>query len=77
MTRPQHLRNGPITRFVKDHYCQVDFAVTVALGAAALIALIKDGHPPESASAWYSALILGLGLGALTNSELITKQRPA
>lgn len=66
---------GPIGRFVAAHYYQVDCAVTLLLGLAALLVLVKEGHLPENGAAWYGALLLGLGLGLLTNSELITKLR--
>jgi hypothetical protein len=38
-----------------------------------MLALIKNGHPHDSAAQWYGALIGGVALGLLTNSELITK----
>ncbi len=67
--------DGPITRFAKAHYYWVDFAVSTLLGLSALLYLIRDGHPPDSASAWYSALITGFGLGFLTNNDLMARIR--
>jgi uncharacterized membrane protein len=65
--------DGPITRFVKKYYYLVDCLVTLVLGLFVLLYLIKDGHVPDSAAYWYGALVTGVGLGLLTNSELITK----
>jgi hypothetical protein len=67
--------DGPITRFVKAHYYFVDLAVSTLLGLAALLYLIRDGHPPDSASAWYGALLTGFGLGFLTNNDLMARIR--
>jgi len=67
--------DGPITRFVKAHYYPVDLTVSILLGLAALLYLIRDGHPPDSASAWYGALLTGLGLGFLTNNDLMARIR--
>ena len=64
---------GPIGKFVNNHYYWTDFMVTVLLGFLALLYLVHSGSPPDSASQWYGALILGVSFGALTNSELITK----
>jgi hypothetical protein len=66
---------GPIGRFVASHYYQVDCLVTLVLGLAALLFLVKDGHLPDNGVVWYGALLMGLALGLLTNSELITKLR--
>jgi hypothetical protein len=66
---------GPITRFVANHYYPIDCAVTLVLGLAAMLVLVKDAHLPDNAANWYGAGLLGLGLGLLTNSELITKVR--
>src|ERR1700733_9385244 len=60
--------DGPVTRFAKEHYYQVDLCVSLLLGFAALLYLIRDGHPPDSAAAWYGALLTGLGLGFVTNN---------
>jgi hypothetical protein len=67
--------DGPITRFVKAHYYPVDITVSILLGLAALLYLIRDGHPPDSASAWYGALLTGFGLGFLTNNDLMARIR--
>jgi len=66
---------GPFTSFVMKHYYAVDLSVTIAIGFLILVSLIKDGNPPDNALAWYSAVAMGVGLGLLTNSELITKLR--
>ena len=66
---------GPITTYVNAHYYQVDFIVTLVLGLAAMLFLIKDGHLPADGVSWYGAGLLGLALGLLTNSELVTKLR--
>jgi hypothetical protein len=47
------------------------------LGGLAMTVLIKDSHLPDSATTWYGALLFGLGLDTLTNSDLITRIRPA
>jgi hypothetical protein len=65
--------SGPITQWVARNYYFVDFSVTVALGFLALLYLAQTGSPPEAASYWPGALTFGVGLGALTNSELFTK----
>jgi len=66
---------GPITRFVTKYYYPVDGALTVLIGFLALLVLLKDHHAPDNVLYWYSALGSGVALGALTNSELITKVR--
>ena len=66
---------GPIGRFVAAHYYKVDCLVTVVLGLAALLILVREGRLPDNGAVWYGALLMGLGLGLLTNSELITKLR--
>ena len=68
--------DGPVTRFAKAHYYQVDLGVSLVLGFAALLYLIRDGHPPDSAAAWYGALLTGLGLGFLTNNDLMSRIKP-
>jgi hypothetical protein len=65
--------DGPVTRYAKAHYYQVDLGVSLLLGFAALLYLIRDGHPPDSAAAWYGALLTGLGLGFLTNNDLMSR----
>jgi len=75
MALPDAPTPGPLGRFISVHYYLVDFMVSLLLGFAALVALVKEGHPPETGSAWYSALVLGLGLGLFTNSDLITRLR--
>jgi len=66
---------GPITAFVQKHYYAVDLLVTLALGFFALVAFTQGNRPPQTASFWYSAMAVGLGLGLLTNSDLLTKLR--
>ncbi|HSS98017.1 MAG TPA: hypothetical protein VLK33_13345 [Terriglobales bacterium] len=66
-------QDGPITVFVKAHYYMVDFAVSIVLAFAVLLYLLKDGHPPDSATAWYGALLTGIGLGFLTNNDLLAR----
>jgi hypothetical protein len=66
---------GPITRFITKYYYPVDGALTVLIGFLALLVLLKDHHAPDNVLYWYSALGSGVALGALTNSELITKVR--
>jgi hypothetical protein len=67
------LTKGRLTAFVIAHYYAIDLAVTIAIGFLILVSLIKDGNPPDNALSWYSALAMGVGLGLLTNSELLTK----
>jgi hypothetical protein len=59
--------------FVLKHYYWLDFGVTLVLALLVLMSLMKDGHPPSNAPYWYSALGIGVGLGLLTNSDLLTK----
>ena len=66
---------GPIGRFVRTHYYIVDFLVTLTIGFLALAALMQGARPPQTAAAWPQALTLGVSLGLLTNSELLTKLR--
>jgi hypothetical protein len=66
---------GPVTRFVTRYYYPVDGALTLIIGLLALLVLLKDNHVPDTTLYWYSALGAGVALGALTNSELITKVR--
>lgn len=68
-------QDGPITAFVKKHYYSVDFLVCLVLALAVLLYLIRDGHPPDSAATWYGAVLTGLGLGFLTNNDLIGRIR--
>ncbi len=65
--------DGPITRFVKKNFFLVDLLVAFGLGFLALVALTKDGHPPQNGAYWYTALAVGVSLGLLTNSELLTR----
>ena len=62
-----------LREFVLKHYYLVDFAVTLILGLLVLMSLMKDGRPPMNASYWYNALVIGVGLGLLTNSDLLTR----
>jgi hypothetical protein len=64
---------GRITTFVQKHYYWVDGGITLALGLLILIGFIRNELPPDAAAYWYGALILGVGVGALTNSELLTR----
>ena len=66
-------QDGPITIFVKHHYYAVDFGVSLALAFAVLLYLMKEGHPPDSAAAWYGAVLTGIGLGFLTNNDLLAR----
>ena len=66
---------GPITIWVKAHYYQVDFLVTLAIAFVILVGLIKESRPPDTGATWYAALALGTALGVLTNSELLTRLR--
>ena len=65
--------DGPVTRFVRGHYYWVDLGVSLLLGFSALLYLIRDGHPPDSAAAWYGALLTGVGLGFLANNDLMSR----
>jgi hypothetical protein len=65
--------DGPITVFVKQHYYLVDFLVSLVLALVVLLYLMKDGRPPDSAIAWSGALLTGIGLGFLTNNDLLAK----
>jgi hypothetical protein len=58
---------------ITKYYYGVDMGVTVVLGGAAMVLLLKNGHLPDGGATWYGALVLGLGLGLLTNSDLITR----
>lgn len=64
---------GPLKQFVQRYYFFIDCGVTAAIGFLALVALVQDGQPPQNASYWYTALAVGVGMGLLTNSELLTK----
>jgi hypothetical protein len=55
------------------YWYALDFMVTVLLGGLVLVATMKDGLPPITASYWHAALTAGFALGLLTNSELLTK----
>jgi hypothetical protein len=65
--------DGPVTTFVKKHYYVVDFLVSLVLAFIVLLYLMREGHPPDSASAWYGALLTGIGLGFLTNNDLLAR----
>ena len=67
--------DGPITAFVKQHYYRVDFSVSLVLAFVVLLYLMREGHPPDSAAAWYGALLTGIGLGFLTNNDLLARIR--
>jgi hypothetical protein len=66
---------GWLADLIEEHYLFADFLVTVILGFAVLATLVKEDHPPDTGSYWYSALLLGFGMGLLTNSDLITRLR--
>jgi hypothetical protein len=66
-------QDGPVTIFVKRHYYTVDFLVSLALAFAVLLYLMKEGHPPDSAAAWYGAVLTGIGLGFLANNDLLAR----
>ena len=65
--------DGPVTVFVKNHYYVVDFLTSLVLAFIVLLYLMREGHPPDSASTWYGALLTGIGLGFLTNNDLLTR----
>jgi len=67
---------SPITAFVKAHYYWVDLCVSATLTFLVLLYLLKDGHPPDQANTWYGALLVGTGLGFLTNNDLLNKFKP-
>ncbi len=62
-----------IRRIVVKYYYAVDFAVTVLIGFLVLVSLMQNGQPPQTSPFWHNAFGLGVGLGFLTNSELLTK----
>lgn len=64
---------GEITKFVQKHYYLVEFTVTCVLGFLALLALAKSGMAPDGAAYWNGALLLGVSLGFLTNTDLILR----
>jgi hypothetical protein len=64
---------GKLSQFVEKYYYWIDCFVTAAIGFLVLVSLVQDGQPPENGAAWYSALAVGVGLGLLTNSELLLK----
>jgi hypothetical protein len=64
---------GPITRFVEKHYYWADLMLTIAIALVVLGGFAKGGRPPDAATTWYGAAVLGAGLGILTNNELIKK----
>ena len=66
-------QDGPVTMFVKRHYYLVDFLVSLVLAFVVLLYLMREGHPPDTASAWYGALLTGIGLGFLTNNDLLAR----
>jgi hypothetical protein len=72
---PSGPTEGKITQFIRDHYYFVDGLLTATLGLIALLALIQDGNPPNTADSSISAYLIGTALGALTNSELLLKVR--
>jgi hypothetical protein len=65
--------DGPVTVFVKEHYYSVDFFVSLVLALVVLLYLMKEGHPPDSAIVWSGALLTGIGLGFLTNNDLLAR----
>jgi hypothetical protein len=65
--------DGPLTAFVRAHYYRVDFLVSLILAFLVLLYLMRDGHPPDSAAAWYGAILTGSGLGFLTNNDLLAR----
>jgi hypothetical protein len=66
-------QDGPVTAFVKRHYYMVDLVVSLVLAFVVLLYLMKEGHPPDSASVWSGALLIGVGLGFLTNNDLLAR----
>lgn len=57
----------------EEYFYLIDGAVTVVLGFLVLASMIKLGWPPEQACSWYGAVLVGVALGFLTNSDLMTK----
>jgi hypothetical protein len=64
---------GPVTTLVKNHYYIVDFLISLVLAFVVLLYWMREGHLPDSASAWYGALLTGIGLGFLTNNDLLAR----
>jgi hypothetical protein len=58
---------------IERFYPWIDGAVTVVLGFLVLASFIKEGRPPEQGCSWYGAMLAGVALGFLTNSDLMTK----
>jgi hypothetical protein len=60
-------------RLFWKYWYVVDFGVTVVLGIVVLITLMQNGLPPTTASHSANAFAIGIALGLLTNTEIITK----
>jgi hypothetical protein len=67
--------SGGFFDWLKRHYYGVDCLVTLGIGLAVLVFMAKTGRPPEGAALPPGALATGIGLGLLTNSELLTRLR--
>jgi hypothetical protein len=67
---------GPITVFVTGHYYAVDMSIAVIMGLLSMVVLLKTGHVPDTATYWHQALVLGVGLGLLTNTALVLRLKP-
>lgn len=65
----------PIKAFVLRHYVLVDLTVTLLIGLLVLVSMMQQGRPPQGGAFWHSSLVLGTGLGFLTNSDLLLKIR--
>ena len=64
-----------LTDWVKRYYYVLDCLVTLGIALTVLVFMAKSGRPPESGALWPGALATGIGLGLLTNSELLTRLR--
>jgi hypothetical protein len=75
---PRLPQQGWLTTMIQrkpSTYFVVDGSVTLFLGLGAMLALVKGDLLPDAGTSWHGTLLLGAGLGLLTNSDLLTRLR--
>ncbi len=66
---------GPITKFVRDHYYTVDLGLTIAIGFLVLLSNLTESGP-AAGTRWSAAVLLGAGIGVLANNDLLARLSP-
>lgn len=74
--RARRTTGDRVREFVARWFDLFDLLLTAVIGGAVIVGLMDDGAtPPAVAASWPHALILGVALGTLGNTELLTRLR--